>query len=148
MRFFAASLLLVPFVVSSCAPPIPKGKLKDEEAIVGTWKFDKLDGGDQAASDELSEMTFEFKGGKYTMSSRGETVNEGSYELDPEAKVKTMDFIEKKRTISAIYELDGDALKICYGKGPNSVRPTEMKSDGKSILVITFKRVKEVKKDE
>ncbi len=148
MRYFAASLLLVSFVVSSCAAPIPKGIVKDEVAIVGTWKFDKFDGGVVETPPGFSEVTFTFQEGKYTMSAGGKTVTEGSFKLDPEAKVKTVDFIEKTRTIPAIYELDGDTLKICSEDGANPVRPTETKSDGKKIFVITFKRVKEEKKEK
>jgi hypothetical protein len=42
--------------------------------------------------------------------------------------------------VEAIYELDGDTLKVCLGdKG--IARPTEFKSAEK-VIVMTFKRMK------
>ena len=60
-----------------------------------------------------------------------------TFVVDPSQKPKSMDFtLEKdktKRTTGAIYELQGDTLKICYFEGGKG-RPKEFVSDEKTVL--------------
>ena len=152
MRFTFASSVVLAIVVGLVAAPIPKAKPpKDEEAIQGTWQIDKFDLGQGVPVPPLdfTQMRFTFKsGGKLTMSMGDMPLKEGEYKLDPAAKVKEIDMTESGRVAPGIYELEGDALKICIAEGKNAVRPTEMKPDGKRIAVITLKRVKEEKKEK
>lgn len=155
MRYLLGSFVLFASGAALIAAPVPKEKpaVKDEDAILGTWSFEKIDiGGDVKGppQEELGKMRLEFKkDGKMTMS-RGEAGKEknGTYKLDPSAKVKTIDLIDERRTSPGIYELNGDTLKLCIAEGNNAVRPTEMKPDGKRIAVVTLKRVKDDNKDE
>ncbi len=157
MRYSLGSFIVIAACAVLIAAPVPKEKpaVKDEEAIVGTWSFEKFDTGDENGpggppADQLAKIRLEFmKDGKMTIS-RGEPGKEknGTYKLDPSAKVKTIDFIDERRTSPGIYELNGDTLKLCIAEGNNAVRPTEMKPDGKRIAVVTLKRVKDDKKDE
>lgn len=155
MRCSLGSLVLFATCATLTAAPVPKEKpaVKDEEAILGTWSFEKIDSGDakdEPPADVLASMRLEFKkDGKMTIS-RGQAGKEknGTYKLDPTAKVKTIDLIDERRTSPGIYELNGDTLKLCIAEGNNAVRPTEMKPDGKRMAVVTLKRVKDEKKEE
>jgi uncharacterized protein (TIGR03067 family) len=78
-----------------------------------------------------------------------EDASEATFKIDPKAKPKALDITFtagrfKGDTVLAIYEIDGDTLKVCYsttedGKG----RPTEFdtKADSKAVFM-TYKRVK------
>ena len=88
------------------------------------------------------------KGEKYAVTV-GLDVDEGTVKLNPAAKPKEMDIIGtdgpiKGKTILAIYEWDGDALRVCYdlsGKG----RPAEFKSKADSqLFLVTYRREKNI----
>ncbi len=144
------------FASALVAAPVPKEKpkVKDEDAILGTWQLDKLDGGDGGAAlrpEELARVTMTFKkGGKLfrTGNSGPGEDRDTDYTLDPAAKPKTLDYKKAgdKEPVVGIYELDGDTLRWCSSGG--TTRPTEIKADGMGMVVLTFKRVKDEKKEE
>jgi uncharacterized protein (TIGR03067 family) len=155
--------LLAAFVlpVLLVAAPVPKEKekVKDDDAILGTWKIEKFDlGGGPGAppQQEIDKMRFVFEKDSVMRVTRGTDEDaKGTFKLDPTAKVKTLDLIinppgggAKPETMLGLYELDGDTLKLCVTKGPNQNRPAEIKADGKDTAVITFTRVKDEKKDK
>ena len=71
------------------------------------------------------------------------------FTLNPSAKVNTLDLTRGDVTVSAIYEVDGDLLKVCMANKPNSPRPEEFKADrSQSVTVKTYKRVKDETKHE
>ena len=151
MRFTLSSLVVLTLIVGLFAAPIPKGKVKDEDTIQGTWQVELLDFGPGAPVPpfDFTQMKFTFKaGGKLTMNMGDMPPKEGEYKLDPAAKVKEIDLTDSSRVALGIYELEGNSLKMCIAEGENAVRPTEMKPDGKSIAVVTLKRVKEDKKEK
>ena len=66
MRYSLGSLVLFAACAVLVAAPVPKEKpaVKDEEAILGTWSFEKIDSGDakdDPPSDVLASMRLEFK---------------------------------------------------------------------------------------
>jgi uncharacterized protein (TIGR03067 family) len=72
------------------------------------------------------------------------------YKLDPSKKPKAIDLantgIESKETTLAIYELDGDTLKICWSEKDPEHRATKFASDedsGQTMIVL-----KRAKKDK
>ena len=141
------------------AAPIPKEKpkVKDEEAILGKWEYDKFDagGGTVPPEDNLKGMVFEFKkDGKLTMSpavKQKQPAEDAKYKLDESLKVKQIDIINPmpRGTIKAVYELDGDILKLCTPDVSTKDRPMEVKADKDiNVVVVTFKRVVEEKKDK
>ena len=138
------------------AAPIPKEKpkVKDEEAILGKWQFDKIDIGknDPRAAESLNEVTIEFKkDNKFTVTPPAKAMEkalDGEVKLKETEKVKEFDAEVQGMTIFGVYELDGDSLKFCIGFN-TKVRPKEIKADDPSrIVVVTFKRVVEEKKDK
>lgn len=157
LSLFAA--LALPALLVAAPIPKDKEKAKDDDAIQGTWKADKFDNGGGPGGPppgELEKIRFVFeKEGKFKIAGgpNGEEMK-GTFKIDPAAKVKAIDLTitppgsEKPETMLGLYELDGDTLKVCMTGGPNKVRPEEFKTDGKSLVIITFTRVKDEKKDE
>ena len=138
------------------AAPVPKAKdtaKKDEDAIQGVWKLEKFDIGGAVPfpPGALQAIHYTFKDGNLGVTHAGQLrEKQGTYKLDPTAKLKAIDLTEggNGRTTPGIYELDGDTLKVCLAQGPTPVRPTEFKADGMGVTVVTFKRVADEKKDK
>jgi uncharacterized protein (TIGR03067 family) len=74
-------------------------------------------------------------------------VEEGTSKADATVTPKTLDVMgnsgpNKGKTLKAIYELDGDKLKVCYDLS-GSARPTEFKtSAGTQQFMVTYKKSK------
>ena len=97
-----------------------------------------------------SPVRWAFKNDRVTFLADVETASaKGTYKLDPSKKPKTIDisfppaFGEKMgQTLLGIYEIDGDALKICYSPDGGQ-RPAEFQSkSGSKVILATFKRLK------
>jgi len=77
----------------------------------------------------------------------GTKVDRGTVKLNPAAKpkeleIKGSDGPNKGKTILAIYERDGDTMRICYDLGGKN-RPTEFKTkEGAPLFLVTYKREK------
>jgi uncharacterized protein (TIGR03067 family) len=130
-----------------------KAAEKELAALQGAWVIVGEEFMGKKASDEevkkLSGRTV-IKGAKLTSwdDSAKAMASQSTFTLDPAAKPKTMDlkYVSgdlKGEAQLAIYELDGDTLKVCYSFGPGEKRPTEFagKADGKSLF-LTYKRQK------
>ena len=71
----------------------------------------------------------------------------GTVKLDPSKSPKAMDIRgaegpNKGKTILAIYELDGDTLRVCYDHS-GKARPSAFKAEAKSPRsLITYRRAK------
>jgi uncharacterized protein (TIGR03067 family) len=113
-----------------------RGDLKktneEAKAMEGTWEMTSGEMGGQKLPDAvLKTFTLVLKDGKYTVKSAGPD-DKGTVRIDPAKQPKEMDVIgeegpNKGKTFPAIYELDGDSLKICYDLDEKK-RPTEFKS--------------------
>ena len=92
----------------------------------------------------LKIMKLVFEGDTYNVTV-GISVDRGTTKIDPAAKPKTMDIIgtdgpNQGKTFLAIYELNGDTLRICYDL-TGKVRPTEFKTrKGEPLFLATYKR--------
>jgi uncharacterized protein (TIGR03067 family) len=108
---------------------------KDQEALQGTWIMTAKEFmGKKATEDEIKKLGTRvvIKEETITISTLdvGEyvVVSELTFKLDPSAKPKAMDLAatsgpsEGKKGL-AIYELDGDTLKVCYAIDEDK-RPT------------------------
>ena len=143
----AISLLLIfaiSFSVLSATENEQTGKIKDEELIQGTWEVVKIEFGNGKTPPDIKNFKQVFKEGMWRhIGTKAE--REGTYKLDSTSNPKAIDTTQGETTIFGIYELDGDNLKICMSEGSGSVRPKEMKAEGDSISLVTYKRVKESK---
>lgn len=113
----------------------------------GTWIPTSAEiAGKKFPEDILKTMKLTVKEAKYTVVV-GKVMDEGTLKHDLTAKPMTVDIVgtegpNKGKTILAIFELDGDTLKVCYDLS-GKARPTafETKADSQLFLV-TYKREK------
>jgi uncharacterized protein (TIGR03067 family) len=119
------------------------GGEKDEEKIQGNWTVVSREFiGKKTPEAELKALKVIIKDGTITMAD-GKKKEKMPYKLDPSKKPKAIDLantgIENKETTLAIYELDGDTLKICWSEKDPENRATKFASDkdsGQSMIVL------------
>jgi uncharacterized protein (TIGR03067 family) len=121
---------------------------KDRDQLQGTWEV--------VAAERDGKPLDRIKGGKLAISGQNFTIQtasgaelKGDYRLDPGKKPKAMDLTHtegalRDKTWQAIYQLDGEELKICYAEtGSGKDRPTEFTTaEGSGRLLTVLKRVK------
>ena len=117
----------------------------DWKKLAGTWKVDAatLNGDDAKAM--LKDAVLTIEEGKYKLQ-LGVT-DAGTLAIDPNKKPKQMTITaaegpNKGKTFPAIYQVDGDALKICYTLVGKEA-PKEFKSTPETkTLLVAYKREK------
>ena len=139
---FAALTLVLAFALAAHS-----GDAKGGDALQGTWLPATAELAGKMFPDEIRKtIKLVVKDDKYTVTV-GRAVDQGTVKLNPSAKPKELDITgtdgpNKGKTILAIYERDGDTLRICYdlsGKG----RPAEFKTqEGTQLFLVTYKREK------
>jgi uncharacterized protein (TIGR03067 family) len=153
MRLGSALIIAACGLVAGAGLPRDKPK-KDLDLLQGTWVIvGKEFMGKKATKEEVKKLSGEMviKGALVTqwVDDAGDKyiVNKSTWKLDPKAKPKRLDLTYtrgelKGEKVLAIYELDGDTLRVCYAM-VNEKRPTEFagKFDGKAFF-LTYKRVK------
>jgi uncharacterized protein (TIGR03067 family) len=142
MKTRLVSILTLAFLVTVFAGDNPN----DAKDIQGTWLPSKGEiRGVTMNDDVLKLIKMKLDGRNYEVTA--ESLDKGTYTIDPAAKPKTIDITGVEgpnagKKIPGIYELNGDTLTICYGLG-GSPRPTEFKSPaGTPTFLITYKRKK------
>jgi uncharacterized protein (TIGR03067 family) len=92
--------------------------------------------------ERLKEAVREFHDGKYSLTPKSGEGIEGSVKLDATKQPKAIDLDVNGRIIKAIYELDGDTLRMCYNLTSDE-RPTEFESKPDAgLIVVVHKRGK------
>jgi uncharacterized protein (TIGR03067 family) len=120
----------------------------ERKLLQGTW----LPMAAELSEDPLDEATLKtmklvIEGDKYAVTIGTSQFDNGAIGIDPTAKLRTMDITSteganKGKTFLAIYELNGDTLRICYNL-TGKVRPTEFKTKkGEPLFMATYKRAK------
>ena len=142
MRF--RPLALFALLVGPLAVPAADPKVKDADSIQGTWLPSSAELGGKMFPDDLRKsMKLVVKEDGYTVTV-GKGDDKGTVKLNPKAKPKEMhitgtDGPNKGKTFLAIYERDGDTLRICYDLSGKS-RPTEFTSkEGTQLFLVTYK---------
>ena len=132
------------------AAPVPKPKVKDEEAMRGKWKVVDLQHDGKPANQDYKEGVATIDKDKFSVQAGGEGKARDEvmgYKLD--AGKKEIDLTPPQgnpdAAVKGLYELDGDTLTIAIGMGNPGVRPTEVKP-GTGIAFIKLQRMKEEKK--
>lgn len=141
----AAALTFIAGALSSwTTPPAASGQEKTavKTAIEGTWLIDSVEvAGAKVDSLKGAELVLA-SGGKKTFTLPGGVVEKGTYSIDESASPAQIDATTdgKEGTEPGIFELKGDALKMCLG-GPRGARPTRFTTgkDG-GVILIEFKR--------
>jgi uncharacterized protein (TIGR03067 family) len=125
----------------------PKLVIEDRKKLQGEWTLvEGFMNGGAIPEKDLKEFKLTFKGDRFTLQ-----VGDKTYvipcELDPSQKPKAIDARPadgafKGKTLRGIYQVAGDALKMCFAN-PDKDRPTEFTSRGKSIhILMVLKRSK------
>src|SRR6516225_8893343 len=137
-------MLLNPFLVLalvlSFALAARSGDAKDDDTLQGTWLPSTAEFGGKMFPDEIRKtIKLVIKDDKYTVTV-GKTVDQGTIKLNSSAKPKEMDITgtdgpNKGKTILAIYERDGDTVRICYDLSGKS-HPTEFKTKADTQLFL------------
>ena len=123
------------------------GDPKSADNIDGTWLPAKAELAGKPWPEEIRKITrLVIDGDKYSVTV-GEAPDKGTIKLNPAVKPKQLDITgtdgpNKDKTYLAIYERDGDTLRICYDLSGKS-RPTEFKStEGTKLFLVTYERQK------
>jgi uncharacterized protein (TIGR03067 family) len=127
----------------------PTDAKKELAALTGKWQPVAMQTGDtKFTKEQLKAIEMIIEDGKYLVTANGQK-DKGTLKLDTKPEVKTMDIVgtdgpNKGKTFPAIYELDGDRLKICYAM-EGTKRPTEFKVAGAKTLLVVYEKVKDKK---
>ena len=142
VQFFTLALVLSVMQTANGDDP------NDCDAVQGTWLASAAELGGKPFPEEVRKsIKLTLKDGKYTVTV-GKNPDQGTVKLDSSAKPKALDISgtegpNKGKTFLAIYELDGDTLKICYDLS-GKARPTEFKTaEGTQQFLVTYKREKQ-----
>ncbi len=113
--------------------------MDDAKLLQGTWTVVSAEAPD-GKDKELLEAKLSIEGDVFILknSKREEKIN---FRLDPDKNPKQIDFIsERKKAVAlGIYSLEGDTLKLCWGKTSETKdRPTEFatKANGDLIFLV------------
>ena len=119
----------------------------DAKAVQGNWKPAKAElAGQPMTDDVLKSISLKLDHGKYEVFVGGNP-DKGTYTVDSSSKPKSMTITGTEgpnhgKTFPAIYELNGDMLRICYDLS-GAKRPTEFKSiAGTQLYLVTYIRKK------
>ncbi|MHC4399888.1 MAG: TIGR03067 domain-containing protein, partial [Planctomycetota bacterium] len=114
----------------------------DEEALQGMWRAVAVTENGRQSSEMTSwTLTFLNYFGVWMRVGAG-LVLEGVYSLDPGRQPKTINLTSSREKLKAIYELEGDRLRVAYRKG--GARPTELLSEpGSGVTLLELVRQKE-----
>jgi RNA polymerase sigma factor (sigma-70 family) len=121
---------------------------KEAESILGQWHVIEAERGGKKPEGTEADLTkaiqFTFTKEALTLSVAGTEAKKFKYTLDPAKKPATIALTddEKKESITGIYELKGDTLKLCVSnRGPEDPVPTEFKSKaGDQYMLFTLQR--------
>ncbi len=121
--------------------------IEDSNSIESTWVPSAAELGGKIFPDEIRKtITLVIKDDRYIVTV-GKEIDQGTVKLNPAANPKQIDITgtdgpNKGRIIPAIYERDGDNLRICYDlSGKN--RPAEFGSEaGTQLFLVTYRQEK------
>jgi uncharacterized protein (TIGR03067 family) len=123
-------------VLTACALA-RSGDANEREKLEGTWTFQPAADGDKKTKGPGVRMILK---GNTIAFETGKKRTQGAYSVDPSKSPKTMDITMEnvKGTIFAIYELDGDTLKLCHHLGAmaSTKRPKTFAADKQTVLGI------------
>ena len=117
-----------------------------QNSLQGTWQVLAAQRNARIAND-LQNHRLTFSGDRFAIRSKGKTVYEGTYTIDPSQKPPAIDFRHtagkaKGQTWLGIYEVGSDTLKVCDNAADVSKpRPTTFVSEAGQVL-IDFRRAK------
>jgi uncharacterized protein (TIGR03067 family) len=152
MKGYAVVALVVGFLVGADKPQNDKQELvkKELKKLEGIWKpVSREEGGTKEPLKDLGGTQVIFSGHRFSFKKDDKIITQGTFEVDPSKKPKTIDFTitsegeSKGQTLQGIYTLSKDRLQWCTGRPGKDNRPKEFSTKAKSgHLLINFKRQK------
>lgn len=143
MKYLSCICFMVAALLNVSAADLPD----DAKAIQGKWEIVSAElAGQPMAEAVMKSISLKMDNGKYEVFV-GQQPDRGTYTLDSVTKPAGMTVVgtegpNKGKTFPAIYELNGDTLRICYDLS-GAKRPTEFKSvAGTKLYLVTYKRKK------
>lgn len=121
---------------------------EEDKKFEGIWQVTALEvGGNKAQNEAFETMTFVFKGKKYEQKVGDEIVEAGTQDLNPSKTPKHMDVHvtegdAKGKLQLAIYEINGDTLKMCFAPHESKDRPLKFESKEPGHQYLELKRKK------
>jgi uncharacterized protein (TIGR03067 family) len=125
---------------------VSKFQNPEMEKFQGTWSTESITSpSGKRSGEDLKDRSLVIEGNKFMHKENGKTVMEGLIAIDTNGEQKGLVMILTDRKTPAqtwaLYEFDGDTLKVCYdllGKG----RPTEFRVDTNQSVAV-YKRRKQ-----
>jgi uncharacterized protein (TIGR03067 family) len=121
---------------------------ENAERADGVWEVAAMEANGEAMTTEASEgLKLTVSGEKYSVNKDGE-IDRGSFTVDTTKSPQQMDVRPELgpaagKMILAIYELNGDTMRVCYQIQPGLERPKEFKTMPDSgFVLINYKRAK------
>jgi uncharacterized protein (TIGR03067 family) len=136
--YLLLALVLCGFLSTAWADDNDKDKDKvsaEDKKFEGTWQVTAMEAnGQKMDKDNFADMTFEFKGKKYWQKNGDDLMEAGTQDLDPGKKPKLMDINvtdgqTKGKKQLAIYEIEGDKIKICAADHGDDKRPSKFSTE-------------------
>jgi uncharacterized protein (TIGR03067 family) len=145
-----SSVSLLALLIASVAG-ISAHAADDTKNLNGTWKPQQAElAGQPLPPPVLKAITLTINGTNYevvVVTEKGPSPDRGTLVFDPAANPKGMTITGVEgpnagKTFPAIYELDGDTLRICYDLSGQQ-RPAEFKSPpATKLYLVTYQRAK------
>jgi uncharacterized protein (TIGR03067 family) len=143
MRNLLCLCLAVGVSIQAFAASLPD----EAKAIQGNWTPATAElAGQPIPEAVLKTISLQLDAGKYNVSVGGDP-DKGTYTIDATTTPKSMivtgtEGPNRGKTFPAIYEINGDTLRICYDLS-GAKRPTEFKSvAGTQLYLVTYTRKK------
>lgn len=122
-------------------PPPEKPAATELGKLQGTWQVTSAEAGGRAVPGGKG-CTLRIEGDKTTLDMGDGHALTGTVRIDPKAKPKAMDLIYGQGVaLPAVYELDGNVLKICQAL-PGEDRPAAVSGKAGGAVLTVYKRVK------
>jgi uncharacterized protein (TIGR03067 family) len=145
MKLWFLMVLAAGFLLPADGPRADSAP-NDKARLQGTWSLVAVEiSGQPLAMDKLKDARLVVEGDRYSFK-LGDVRLEMSHQTNPGKKPKALDLTVtegpmKGKTFRAIYELEGDRLKVCRHTEPDKERPTEFASKpGSGIMMVVWKR--------
>ena len=155
MRKFGVAVLAIVSLFAAVRSRAADGEAKEEaaakelQAFKGAWRMiSKEVDGKKFSEEEIKDVIATFDGsGKCSVRRGDKVIGEGTVKFDPTKKPKTVDvtFTEgehKGKTVLGIYEIEGDAFRVCVAR-PGDERPAELSAKaGSGRTLVAYQREK------
>ena len=133
----------------SCVVCAAEPSQKDIDAMQGAWSITSFaSDGEEVPAETIARWRRLVERDRVTWKQGNDTMVELTIKFDPAAKPMTLDSTiatgdSKGEVLLAIYELDGDELRVCFN-APTKPRPTDFSSTkGSGQMMFTAKRLKQ-----